>query len=67
MDELKSTMKDKTTKNLDGMVKLTNSPFISKILECPLPRKFRLPQLDSYDNLKDLLDHITFKKTLSLQ
>ena len=43
MDELKNTMKEKTTKNLDGMVKRTNSPFTSKVLECPLPPKFRLP------------------------
>ena len=68
MDELKNVMKEKTTKNLDRMVKMTNSPFTTKIMECPLPPKFRLPQLESYDDLKDLLDHITtFKMTLSLQ
>ena len=27
MDELKNTIKEKTTKNLDGMVKRTDSPF----------------------------------------
>ena len=42
MDKLKSATKEKTTKNLDGMVKMTNSPFITKILECPLPPKFCL-------------------------
>ena len=68
MDELKNTMKEKTTKNLDRMVKRTNSPFTTKVMECPLPPKFRLPQLESYDDLKDSLDHITtFKMTLSLQ
>ena len=68
MDELKNAMKEKTTKNLDKMVKMTNSPFTTKVMECPLPPKFRLPQLESYDNLKDPLDHITtFKMTLSLQ
>ena len=68
MDELKNAMKEKTTKNLDRMVKMTNSPFTTKVMECPLPPKFRLPQLESYDDLKDPLDHITtFKMTLSLQ
>ena len=68
MDELKNAMKEKTTKNLDRMVKRTNSPFTTKVMECPLPPKFRLPQLESYDDLKDSLDHITtFKMTLSLQ
>ena len=68
MDELKNAMKEKTTKNLDEMVKWTNSPFATKILECPLPPKFYLPQLESDDGFEDPLDHITtFKMTLSLQ
>ena len=68
MDELKDAMKGKMAKNLDVMVKMTDSPFTSKVLECPLPPKFHLPQLESYDGLKDPLDHIaTFKMTLSLQ
>ena len=68
MDELKNAMREKTDKNLDGMVKRTNSPFTTKVLGCPLPPKFHLPQLESFGNLKDPLDHITtFKMTLSLQ
>ena len=68
MDELKDALKGKTAKSLDVMVKMTNSPFTLKVLECPLPPKFHLPRLESYDGLKDPLDHIaTFKMTLSLQ
>ena len=64
MDKLKSAMKEKITKNLEGMVQRTDSSFTTKILECPLPPKFRIPQLDSYNSLKDSLDHITtFKMT----
>ena len=37
MDKLKNTMREKTNKNLDGMVKRTNSPFTTKVLGCPLP------------------------------
>lgn len=43
MDELKSAMKEKMTKNLDGMVKMTDSSFMTKVLKCPLPPKFSLP------------------------
>ena len=32
MDELKNAMKEKTTKNLDRMVKRTNSPFTTKVM-----------------------------------
>ena len=37
LDEVKSSIKGKTTINLDGMLKRTNSPFTAKVLECPLP------------------------------
>ena len=66
MDELKSAMKDKSGENLDGMIWRTNSPFTTKVLNHPLPPKFYLPQLESYDNSKDPLDHIESFKTLML-
>ena len=50
------------------MVRRTNSPFTMAVLECPVPSKFRLPQLEPFDGLKDPLDHLnTFKTTLGLQ
>ena len=68
LDKLKNAMKGKTTINLDGMIKRTDSPFIASVLECPLPPKFCLPQLKVYDGTKDLLDHIgAFKTLLNLQ
>ena len=66
MDELKSAMKDKGGENLDGMIRRTDSPFITKVLNCLLPPKFRLPQLESYDGSKYPLDHIESLKTLML-
>ena len=62
LDEVKSTMT--VAVNLDGMLKRTNSPFITKVLECPLPLKFKLPQLEVYDSRKDPLDHISAFKTI---
>ena len=58
-DKLTNAMKEKMGKILDRMVKRTDSPFTTKVLECPLLPKFCLPQLKSFDGLKDLLDHIT--------
>ena len=67
MDKLKNAMKGKTVKNLDRMVRRTDYPFTQRVLDHPLLSKFRLPQLELYDRLKDPLDHITtFKMTLSL-
>ena len=68
LDKVKNAMKGKTTINLDGIIKRTNSPFIASVLKCPLPPKFRLPQLEVYDGTKDPLDHIgALKIILSLQ
>ncbi|XP_050249357.1 uncharacterized protein LOC126696709 [Quercus robur] len=54
--------------NLNGMLKQTDSPFTTSVLECPLPPKFHLPQLECYDGMKDPLDHIgAFKTILNLQ
>ena len=66
MDDLKSAMKDKGRKNLDGMIRRTDSPFITEVLNRPLPPKFCLPQLESYDDSKDPYDHIESFKTLML-
>ena len=66
VDELKSAIKDKGRENLDGMIWRMDSPFTTDVLNCPLPPKFRLPQLESYDGSKDPLDHIESFKTLIL-
>ena len=67
LDEFKSAMKGKTAINLDDMIKRTDSPFTASVLECPLPPKFRPPQLEVYDGTKDPLDHIgAFKTILNL-
>ena len=66
MDELKSAMKDKGEENLDGMIRRTDSPFTTEVLNRSLAPKFCLPQLESYDGSKDPLDHIKLFKTLML-
>ena len=47
---------------------MADSSFTLAVKECPMPSKFRLPQLEPFDELKDLLDHLnTFKMALGLQ
>ena len=67
LDEVKNAIKGKTAMNLDGNNKRIDSHFTASILECPLPPKFHLPQLEVYDGIKDPLDHIgAFKTILNL-
>lgn len=68
LDKVKNAMKGKMVMKLDGMLKRTDSPFTAGVLECPLPPKFHLPQLEFYDGMKDPLDHIgAFKSIMNLQ
>ena len=68
MDELRNAIKEKTDQSLGRIVRKIDSPFTVAIQECPVPSKFRLPQLEPFDGLKDPLDHLnTFKTTLGLQ
>ena len=68
MDELRNALKEKTDWSVDRMVRAMDSPFTTAVLECPVPSKFRLPQLEPFNGLKDPQDHLdTFKTTLGLQ
>ena len=40
MDELRNAIKGKTDQSLDKMVRVTDSPFTTAVLECPMPSKF---------------------------
>ena len=68
MDELRSAIKEKIERSVDKLVRATDLPFTTAVLECSVPSKFRLPQLESFDRLKNPQDHLnTFKTTLGLQ
>ena len=68
MDELRKAIKGQMDRNLDKMVRTTDSLFTMAVLECPVPSKFQLPQLEPFIGIKDPLDHLnTFKTTLGLQ
>ena len=68
MEELRNTIKGKMDQSLDRIVRKTDSPFTLAVQECPMPSKFRLPQLEPFDGLKDPLDHLNaFKTTQGLQ
>ena len=53
---------------VDDLVHRTDSPFTALINGHPLPPKFKMPFLDSYDGMRDPFNHIaTFKTTMHLQ
>ncbi|XP_065623492.1 uncharacterized protein LOC136064943 [Quercus suber] len=66
MVEIKENMR--RTNPVEDLVHRTDSPFTASINGHPLPPKFKMPSLDSYDGARDLFDHIaTFKTIIHLQ
>ncbi|XP_030924541.1 uncharacterized protein LOC115951488 [Quercus lobata] len=66
MEEMKENMR--RTNPIEDLVHRTDSPFTASTNGHPLPSKFKLPSLDSYDGTRDPFDHIaTFKTTMHLQ
>ena len=66
MEEMKENMR--MVNPIEDLVLRIDSPFTASINGHPLPPKFRMPSLDSYDGMRDPFDHIaTFKTTMHLQ
>ena len=62
MDEMKENMR--RVKPVEDLVHRTDSPFTALINSHPLPPKFKMPSLDSYDETRDPFDHIAIFKTI---
>ena len=68
MEVMMNALKGRVSSDLDDLVNRTDSPFTIPVNSCPLPQKFRMPQVESYDGVKDPLDHLeTFKTLMHLQ
>ena len=50
--------------DLNNLVNKTDSSFTISINSFPLPQKFCMPQIESYDGVKDPVDHLETFKTL---
>ena len=63
-----NALKGRVSSDLDNLVNRTDSPFTASVNSFPLQHKFRMLQIDSYDGVKDPLDHLeTFKTLMYLQ
>ena len=64
MEVMMNALKGQVSSDLDNLVNRIDSPFTAAVNSFPLPHKFRMPHVDSYDGVKDLLDHLETFKTL---
>ena len=64
MEVMMNALKGRVSSNLNDFVNRTDSLFTVTVNFFPLPHKFRMPHIDSYDGVKDPLDHLETFKTL---
>ena len=64
MDFMMNALKGRVSSDLDDLVHRIDSPFTMSVNSFPLPPKFCMPQVENYDENKDLLDHLKSFKTL---
>ena len=64
MDFMINTLRGQVSSDFNDLVHRIDSPFIASVTLFPLPPKFRMLQVESYDGSKDLLDHLESFKTL---
>ena len=68
MEVMMNALKGRVSSDLDNLVNQIDSPFTASVNSFPLPHKFRILLIDSYDGVKDPLDHLkTFKTFMHLQ
>jgi mRNA-degrading endonuclease YafQ of YafQ-DinJ toxin-antitoxin module len=49
------------------LIHRSESPFTKRVDDHPLPSKFRVPQLENFDGLRDLLDYLdSFRMVMRL-
>ena len=64
MDLMMNMLKGWVSSDLDNLVHQTDSPCTIFVNSFPLQQKFRMPQIESYNGVKDALDHLETFKTL---
>ena len=64
MEVMMNALKGRMSSDPDDLVNRTDLPFTAPVNSFAQPSKFRMPQMDSYDRVRDPLDHLEMFKTL---
>ncbi|XP_058189301.1 uncharacterized protein LOC131306889 [Rhododendron vialii] len=68
IEGLMKHIKAQTPATVEELVQNTNSPFTPEVMGLPLPRKFKMPQLETFNGSTDPFDHLeTYKSLMHLQ
>ena len=59
---MKEVVKGRAPVSMDALVQQTESPFTAGVLHFPLPAKFRMPQVETFNGTRDPIDHLNMYK-----
>ena len=59
---MKETVKGRASVSMDALVQQIESPFTTGVLHFPLPAKFKMPQIETFDETKDPVDYLNTYK-----
>ena len=60
ISHMKEAVKGRAPVSMDALVQQTESPFTVGVLHFPLPVKFRMPQIETFDGTKYLTDELSY-------
>ena len=64
---MKEAVRVRALVSMDALVQQTESSFTVVVLHFPLPTKFRMPQIEAFNGMKDPVDHLnTYKNQMEL-
>ena len=67
LSRVKEVVRGCAPDTMDTLVQQTGSPFTAKVLHFPLLAKFRMPQVEAFDGVRDPVDHFnTYKNQMKL-
>ena len=67
LSRVKEVVRGRAPHTMDTLVQQTESPFTVEVLHFPLPAKFRMPQVEAFDGVRDPVDHLnTYKNQMEL-
>ena len=67
LSRVKKVVRGRAPDTMDTLVQQTESPFTAEVLHFPLPAKFRMPQVEAFDGVRDPIDHLnTYKNQMEL-
>ena len=68
ISHMKVAVKGRAPVSMDALGQQNESPFTAGVLHFPLPAKFRMPQIETFDGTKDPIDHLnTYKNQMDIR